>query len=74
MHTHLSVEASELTPALPGPTPPGLLHLHSLLILQLQGLQLLNDTGATVEATQWRQIDIQDFFLLFFLLKSLHTW
>lgn len=49
-HTHyLSVEASVLTAALSASAPPRLLHLHLLWILQLQGLQLLNNTRATVD-------------------------
>lgn len=53
-HTHtqtcyLSVEASVLTAALSASAPPRLLHLHFLWILQLQGLQLLNNTRATVD-------------------------
>lgn len=49
-HTrYLSVKASVLTAALSGSTPPRLFHLHFLWILQLQGLQLLNNTGATAD-------------------------
>lgn len=44
---YLSMEASVLTAALSGSTSPRLLHLHFLWILQLQGLQLLNNTRAT---------------------------
>lgn len=55
-HTHtlqcyLSVEASVLTSALSGSTPPWLLHLHFFRVFQLQGLQLLNNTGATADPT-----------------------
>lgn len=46
---YLSVKASVLTAALSGSTPPWLFHLHFLWILQLQGLQLLNNTGATAD-------------------------
>lgn len=49
-HTYyLSVEAPVLTAALSASSPPRLLHLHFLWILQLQGLQLLNDTRATAD-------------------------
>lgn len=47
--THLSVEASVLTAALSRAAPSWLFHLHFLLILQLQGLHLLNNTGATAD-------------------------
>ena len=45
---YLSVEASVLAAALPASSaPPCLLHLHPLSVLQFQGLQLLDHTGAT---------------------------
>lgn len=50
--THLSVEASVLTAALSRSAPSWLFHLHFLLILQLQGLHLLNNTGATADTVK----------------------
>lgn len=44
---YLSEEPSVLAAALSRSTSLRLLHLHFLGILQLQGLQLLNNTGAT---------------------------
>lgn len=49
-NTHLSGETSLLTAALSSATPTRLFHLHFLLILQLQGLHLLNNTGATADS------------------------
>lgn len=56
-HTHtryLSLEASVFTSALSDSASPRLLHLHFFWILQLQGLQLLDNTGATAKkCTLW---------------------
>lgn len=62
---YLSVEVPVFTAALPASTSPRFLHLHLLWVLQLQGLQLLNDPRAAagthvVALDQWGSFSFQE--------------